>query len=293
MYSPWRFKGRIGEIGKPLPNTFPIFNENENAIRFRRGGTSLIAGAPGSFKSVFALNLAVQWAQQDVGCMYFSADCDENTVVMRLSGILTGNTMKDVETNLLEGRSGKYVRALRDLNGVEFEYAQMDTDGIVAHVQQYEAFYGRYPEAVMVDNLIDFVDSPDDYGGMITFIRDMASLAGQIGSHICILHHARLKDGEHGSTSTVPPQDREIAGRVTQIPKVVLTMAANQKDLYMACVKNTLGPQYRDARHILDFRVSESMLIKERPLFDPPAEFNVKELPEQLQLAHILQTVKG
>jgi hypothetical protein len=280
-----------------LPSTFPIFEEDENIIRFRRGGTSLIAGAPGSFKSVFALNMAVQWAHQDIGCMYFSADCDENTVIMRLSGILTGNTMKDVEANLLEGKRHKYVRALKDLPGVEFEYAQMDTDGIVEHVQQYEAFYGCYPQAIFIDNLIDFVDSPDDYGGMITFIRDMASLAGQTQSHVCVLHHARLKDGEHGSTSTVPPQDREIAGRVTQIPKVVLTMAAVQRDLSLSCVKNTLGPQYRDARHIINFKVSESMLINERQIYEPPVEMNgpdnisgTTELTEALKLANVLRS---
>lgn len=290
MYAPWRFKGRVGEIGRPLPPTFPIFDEDENLIRFRKGGTSLIAGAPGSFKSIMALNQCVLWAKQDIGCMYFSADCDENTVVMRLSANLTGHPMKTVETNLLQGHSKTYVRALRELEGVEFEYAQMDTDGIVDHVKQYEAFYGQYPQAIFIDNLIDFVDSPDDYGGMITFIRDMAALAGQCGSHVCILHHARLKDGEHGSTSTIPPQDREIAGRVTQIPKVVLTMAANQKNLYMACVKNTLGPQYRDARHIIDFKVSESMQITEREHYDPPAENNdttVRELPEQLRLEQL------
>src|SRR5271166_3194445 len=270
MYSPWKFKNRLGDIGQPLPSTYPIFDQDDNAIKFRRGGTSLIAGAPGSFKSVFALNLAVQWSHQDCGSMYFSADCDENTVVLRLSGILTGNTMKDVETNILKGNTHKYVQALKGLSGIEFEYAQMGTEGIVDHVKQYEAFYGCFPSVVFIDNLIDFVDSPDDYGGMIVFIRDMASLAGQCGSHICILHHARLRDGDYGPVSTNPPMDREIAGRVTQIPKVVLTMAANQRDLYMACVKNTLGPQYRDARHILQFNVSESMRITERVLHEAP-----------------------
>ncbi len=290
MYSPHRFPGRIGNIGQPLPSTYPIFDQDENSIKFRKGGTSLIAGAPGSFKSVFALNLAAKWSKLGCGSMYFSADCDENTVVMRLSGILTGNTMKDIENNLLEGKTDKYVRALKGLEGVAFEYAQMNTDGIVEHVKQYEAFYGDYPQAIVIDNLIDFVDSPDDYGGMITFIRDMASLAGQCGSHVCILHHARLRDGDYGPVSTNPPMDREIAGRVTQIPKVVLTMAANQRDLYMACVKNTLGPQYRDARKILGFKVSESMQISERISYDDPQESQIRELPEILKLANVLHS---
>lgn len=279
MYSPYRFPNRIGEIGQPLPPTFPIFLDDENAIKFRKGGTSLIAGAPGSFKSVLALNMATQWAKQGVGSMYFSADCDENTVVMRLSGIVTHHTMKDIEANLIKGNTGKYVTALRSLKGMEFEYAQMQTDGIVNHVQQYEAFYGCYPQVVFIDNLIDFVDSPDDYGGMISFIREMAGMAGEYECHVCILHHARLRDGDYGPVSTNPPMDREIAGRVTQIPKVVLTMAANQRDLYLACVKNTLGPQYRDARHILGFKVSESMQINERQTYEPPDD-GIKELPK-------------
>src|ERR1035438_3939122 len=57
MYSLRKFNGRTGNIGQALPDVFPSFALAR--ITFRQGATSMIAGPPGSFKSVTALNLII------------------------------------------------------------------------------------------------------------------------------------------------------------------------------------------------------------------------------------------
>lgn len=267
MYSPHKFAARIGNIGSPLPDPFNSLAIHK--IQFRRGATSMIAGAPGSFKSVLALNMLAEWSRHDVGGMYFSADSEEFTVVKRLSGILTGDDIDRVEQKILRGDRRRYEAELKRLKGVEFEYRQMDMQGLANHIKQYEAVYGDYPDVVYIDNLIDFVDSPDDWGGMLVMTRELDALAREIKSHICILHHAKLRtDSPNGKQQSSysrgrPPADWEIQGKVTQIPRLVLTVAAENLSLKVACVKNTNGPQSRDASFAIDFQVLNSMQVKD------------------------------
>jgi AAA domain len=263
MYSPHKFAGRIGNIGSPLPDPFNSLAIHK--IQFRRGATSMIAGAPGSFKSVFALNMLAEWSRHGVGGMYFSADSEEFTVIKRLSGILTGDDIDRIEQRILRGDRRKYESELKRLKGVEFEYRQMDMQGLATHIKQYEAIYGEYPDVVYVDNLIDFVDSPDDWGGMLVMTRELDALAREIKSHICILHHAKLRMDGGGKSQAFgrPPADWEIQGKVTQIPRLVLTMAAENLSLKVACVKNTNGPQSRDASFSIDFQVHSSMQVRD------------------------------
>lgn len=266
MYSPYRFASRVGNIGTPLPDPYHTFSLAQ--VQFRRGATSMIAGTPGSYKSVFALNLLAAWGLQGISGLYFSADSEEFTVVKRLSGILTGENLETVERRILR-RDRRYQQELKKLQGVEFEYAQMDMRGLAVHVKSYEAIYGEYPAVVFLDNLIDYVDAPDDWGGMLSMTRELDALAREIKSHICILHHAKLRTppvtrGEAKPPPPFrPPADHEIQGKVTQIPRLVLTMAAEGPVLRIAAVKNTNGPSCRDGSAFLEFQVLTSMRVDE------------------------------
>src|ERR1700744_2867829 len=268
MYSPHKFGHRVGNIGQPLPNPFKQLDENR--ANFRRGATSLIAGTPGSFKSVIALNMLTTWAKQGVNCLYFAADSDEVTVVNRLTGIVTGVNIERVERQMMEDRGKReeyQVRLEEALPGVEFEYEQMDFEDVVRHVKSYEAAYGGYPDVIFIDNLIDFVDSPTDFGGMLEFIRAMDGLSKEIKAHICILHHAKLRDtkGDDAEKDPLqPPADWEVQGRITQLSRLVLTICAVGLHVNMSVVKNTLGPQTRDASRRFGFEVYSSMQVAER-----------------------------
>jgi hypothetical protein len=268
MYSAHRFGDRVGNIGQALPHPFKCLETNR--ATFRRGATSLVAGTPGSFKSVLALNMLESWAGHGVRSLYFAADSDEVTVVNRLSGIITGTNVETVERRMMEGKRHEFENALRNklARRAEFEYEQMDFDDVVRHTKSYEAVYGAYPDVIFIDNLIDFVDSPTDYGGMLEFIRDMDGLSKEVKAHVCILHHAKLRDNKSDSDDAKdpmqPPADWEVQGRITQLSRLVITICAVGLNVNMSVVKNTNGPQTRDASRVFGFDVYGSMQVRER-----------------------------
>lgn len=219
----------------------------------------MIAGAPGSFKSVLALNLLTKWSQAGKSGLYFSADSDEFTVAKRESGILTGDATEAIELELTAGRTQRYTEALTGLTGMHFVYEQCDIEAISLHMRSFEAVHGSWPDVVWVDNLINTVDDPTDWGGMIQVLKDLDGIARETKAHVCILHHASESwDKEHPGE---PPPSWAIQGKVTQIPRLVLTVAALGLSLQVACVKNTNGPQDKTARVRLPFVVQPSMRV--------------------------------
>lgn len=259
MYSLAKFHSRTGRLGVPLSSPFPVF-DLEN-VRFRHGATSMIAGKPGAFKSVLALNMLVHWAQEGLSAMYFSADSDEHTVARRVAGIITGADAGKVDSDFTGANFGPYATALAALGPVRFEYRAPDgedaTEFIATRLNAYEAVYGAHPAVVFVDNAINFSATTDDWAGIRDTTRDLDALARETMSHICVLHHA----SESWGRSSDPVPRAAIQGKVTQIPRLVLTVAADERALKVCCVKNTNGPQYPDANRWMNFMVQPSLQV--------------------------------
>ena len=269
MYSPHKFADRIGSIGEPLPELFRTFGMAK--ATFRRGATSMIAGTPGSFKSVLALNMAAMWAGKGVRSLYFCADSDEATVITRLSGIITGENFGTIERRIIDGDRDRYTKTLDNALSMraEFEYERMvGIEEIALHVKSYEAVYGAYPDVIFLDNLIDYVSNQMAWDEMQELQGELDALAKMTSSHICILHHAKLKDDfpkkDGTTTSGFPPADWEIQGKITQKPRMILTIAASGMAVKIAVVKNSLGPQSRNADTTWDFSVFDSMQMRDR-----------------------------
>jgi KaiC/GvpD/RAD55 family RecA-like ATPase len=266
MYSPDKFAGRIGRIGKPLPTPFPVFDKE--GISFRQGSTSMIAGMPGSFKSLLGLNLAVKWFHSGKSVMYFSADSDEATVVKRLSSMITGDDASVVEEAFcfetereLIVKTMRYADALKSVRDIKFSYSSVDLRDVSYELESFATVYGDYPDVVFIDNLIDFAETPNDWGALLLFTRELNNMSRETKSHFCILHHARLdKDHDAG----LPPADWMIQGRLTQEPAVVLTIGAAGGSLQLACVKNRFGEKYPDASHHNAFNVEPSLRVVQR-----------------------------
>lgn len=257
MYSLDKFAGRIGRIGKPLPDPFPAFTNNK--IKFRLGATSMIAGRPGSYKSIFALNMIRFWSKnKHIRILVFAADSDEATVAKRLSAIITGEDATQVETKIVAGETGRYETCLHPLaDNVRFVYNQLSMDGIADHVWAFEAQYGTYPDIIVLDNLIDFVDRPDDWGGMLMMTKELDALAKETRCHVVILHHARV---DQGRDKTIPPMESEIQGKITQIPRLVLTVAPNGTLINMSCEKDSGGPPKQNTSW-MQFQVESSLRV--------------------------------
>lgn len=260
MYAINKFFSRTGRLGTPLSDPFVSFGMER--VKFRHGATSMIAGKPGSGKSILALNMLVQWAQNEHPIMYFSADSDEYTVARRLGGIISGYSTEQVEQ--MQKRDLAAILEVPYLSHVRFEYRgggrdETAADFIAGRMGAYEAVYGSYPAVVFVDNLINYAPSANDWGFMIDLLVELDSLARETMSHICVLHHASEGAGKPAD----PVPSAAIQGKVTQIPRLVLTIAASGNARAIACVKNTNGPQYPDASHFMRFTVEDSLFIRD------------------------------
>jgi hypothetical protein len=256
VYSLGKFHSRVGRVGTPLPTPFPSFDANR--IRMRRGATSLLAGQPGSFKSVMALNMMVHWAEQNCTTLYLSADSDEFTVVRRVAGILSGRDMEQIEEQFNRKDYDYLLPLLGSLDKARLEYRAVDIDGIAERLAAYEAVQGDYPDVLFVDNLINFASSAQDWAGMIDFQNELDALARETKSHICILHHVT-----DAFPFGVPVPRSAIQGKVTQIPRVVLTVAAVGMQLMVSCVKNTNGPQHPSGDKWMNFQVQPSLRVED------------------------------
>lgn len=220
----------------------------------------MIAGAPGSFKSILALNMLTKWSSNH-NILYFSADSDEQTVARRLSGILTDHDSQVVEAHMDDSSwRSHYQGVLASQDNAKFVFSALNPDVIEQHLAAFEALNGDYPDVVFIDNLIDAVEDPTDWGGMISFIKEMDKLSRKMSAHFCILHHASESWAQNNPG--MPPPSSYIQGKVNQIPRLVLTTAAQQTMLNVACVKNTNGPMFPNAQQYMTFVVQPSLRVE-------------------------------
>ena len=84
----------------PLPDVWkPLASEQ---IKFRRGQVCMVAAAPNAGKSMFALVYAIK---ANIPTLFFSADTDTATVMIRTAAHLSGHSQLTVETNTKESTS--------------------------------------------------------------------------------------------------------------------------------------------------------------------------------------------
>lgn len=251
MKSLQRTVGRSGNIGSKLPD--PYFAFKHAGIAFRRGGTSLITGKGGSYKSVIALNIVIGWARKGLRGLYFSADGDDHTVVKRVLAILTGESAAECERRM---RDPEFTAVLSTLRNVRFYYEPPTIDDIDSNIVAFETMFGAFPDFIVIDNLMDCVGGGDEWGDMRQISKDLDTVARRSGAHIIVLHHTS-EDGKDDGTA--PPR-REIQGKIIQKPVLILTVGKIGRMLSIACVKNRHGPDDPSGQTSLGFTVDPDTL---------------------------------
>lgn len=253
---------RSGNAGEPLPTVYRAFDASR--IHFRRSATSMLAGWPGAFKSALALNMMAHWAKHGLNGLYFSADADPFTVGKRTAAILSGYPIDAVEAGLRSGMDF-YDKVLTDVSTIRFVFKAADIDDIDRHMRAFEAVYGDFPDMVWIDNLMNMVQSDNEWTAMRNMTLDLDTLARESKSHVQILHHVSESIGQPG----VPPPRYAIQGKVNQFPRLILTLGADGGVLNIACVKNTNGPQDPTGKTMIPFTVAAStMRIQEAWAFE-------------------------
>ena len=236
----------------PLPIVWNDLKSKQ--IRFRRGQVCMIAAAPNAGKSMFALIYAIK---ADVPTLFFSADTDVATVMMRTAAHISGHNQTLVEENLTKN-SKYYDDKFDKVKNIQWVFdSSPSLDDIELEIKAYIELYGIPPELIIIDNLMNVVaESDNEWAGLRAIMVDLHDMARQTEACVMVLHHVS-EQSEYGST-TEPPARRSIHGKVSQLPAMILTLGYEpvQNLLRVAAVKNRFGKHTADGKDYISLFVN-------------------------------------
>lgn len=217
-------------------------------MRFRKGQLTLVAAAPGGFKSLLATTLALY---SKVPSIYFSADSDKMTFGTRVMSTALGLPMAEAEQLLLT----KDENALADLDQltdhiwVNFDSSPSPRE-IDSEIDCFGSIYGEFPQLVIIDNLIDVAALSDDTGSshdaILEFCKD---LARKTSAAVVVLCHVT---GAHTDGNEIIPRSG-LMYKIDKRPRLILTMhRANENGLGVSVVKNSNGKAASDGTMIIE-----------------------------------------
>ncbi len=227
----------------PLPDVWSDLDQLK--IKFRRGQVCMVAAAPNAGKSMFALIYAIR---AKVPTLFFSADTDTATVMIRAASALSGHGQVSVETNL-QNNPKAYREELAGMNHIQWVFdSSPSLDDIELEVKAYVELYGIAPELIIVDNLMNVVaEHENEWAGLRQIMMELHDMARKTEACVMVLHHVS-EQSEYGDT-TKPPARRAIHGKVSQLPSLILTLGYSPLEgtLRVAPVKNRFGPMFANA----------------------------------------------
>ena len=227
----------------PLPDVWASLKAKE--IKFRRGQVCMVAAAPNAGKSMFALIYAIR---AQVPTLFFSADTDTTTVMMRAAAHISGHSQVTVEANLATN-THYYDQHFEKFGHIKWVFdSSPSIDDLELEIRAYVELYGQPPELIVIDNLMNVTAETDnEWAGLRAIMMELHDMARKTEACVLVLHHVS-EQSEYGSP-TKPPHRRAIHGKVSQLPALILTLGYDPAEatLRVAAVKNRFGPHTADA----------------------------------------------
>lgn len=126
-----------------------------------RGEITFFCGGPGTGKSLFLQNLALNWVQMGLNVIYITMELSEELVGLRYDAMITEvptkMIFKDIEDIAMRlgmmRKSGGKAHSWGKLQIKKMPMAGTKANDIRAYLQEYEIQTGQKPDAVVVDYL--------------------------------------------------------------------------------------------------------------------------------------------
>jgi KaiC/GvpD/RAD55 family RecA-like ATPase len=206
----------------------------------------MVAAAPNAGKSMFALVYAIK---AGVPTLFFSADTDVTTVMIRAASHISGHAQITVEQNL-DVKSAYYDDSFEKMKHIQWVFdSSPSLDDIELEVKAYQELYGIAPQLIVVDNLMNVAAETDnEWAGLRAIMMELHDLARNTEACVLVLHH--VSEATEYGDGTYPPARRSINGKVSQLPSLMLTLGYDPmgKQLKVAAVKNRFGPNSADGK---------------------------------------------
>lgn len=251
MYSASRSITLAAKTGEPLPQINALADMYQAGNQFYRGSVMMVAGMPAAFKSMFTLFLA---HEMNVPTLYISADSDAATQISRLAALVTGEESRSIRRNL-EVAPDYYAEQLAGSN-IHFSFdSNPDYYDIEEEIDAWVEMFDTYPEIIVVDNLRNvFSGQESEHLGYKTIQQKLIDLARQ--SHACVItmHHMSEASGD----SKTPSRRASVDGKVNQLPDMILSVARDEDQFYLAVVKDRNAKDYPEADRFHTLRIDAS-----------------------------------
>ena len=140
---------------------------------FNRGELSLFAGGPGSGKSLFLQNLALNWVFMGFNVVYISLELSEQLISMRLDAMVTGIATRDVMRNIDDVELKVKMRAKDAGNLIVKQMPSgININDIRAFIREYELEQGLKIDCILIDYLDLMFPLSAKISAENTFIKD-------------------------------------------------------------------------------------------------------------------------
>ncbi len=199
----------------------------------------MIAGPPGSMKTIFMLNIVDQMGP-GVPTLYHSSDSDDFTMATRVHSMRTGASSEESEL-LVMGSPALAQAALKDFSHVKWSFHAAPTlEHMWTEAEAFLEIHGEYPHHTIIDILMDVDFEGAGEQNYWALMAELKVMARDQQTSLTIVHHT----SESNKAGTPPPRSA-IMGKANQLPTLILTLwgDAYAGTLAVATVKNRFGPQ--------------------------------------------------
>lgn len=212
---------------KPLPAPFKVFEENE--ALFYRGAVTLLAGGPGSMKTISTMNFV---RTMKVPTLYFSNDSTAYTIITRAYAMLTKQDIR-IARGQIERDPGSASRVLSLWGNVRFEFnSKPSIEDLAMSGEAFHTLYGEYPHFTVVDVLMNVDHEGVPEQNYWRLMPELKAIASDWNTAMFAVHHTTE------SVKGEPCQPMSaILGKANQLPELIITTHQGN----YAVVKNRNG----------------------------------------------------
>lgn len=215
----------------PLPAPWKAFAENE--ALFYRGEISLLAGPPGSMKTITALNVANQIA---VPTLYISNDSTRYTIICRAFAMLTGHPQKVAE-QIVQDNPELAFKVLKGWENIRFDFHSSPTvERMLVYGEAFRVLYGEYPHLTIVDIMMNISHDGVADQKYWQIFGELKELAVLWNTALVAVHHTK-----EGVKPNPCPPSSAIMGMANHLQALIVTMIGQDDSILYNVVKNRNG----------------------------------------------------
>ena len=248
-----------GVVGKKLALPWPSLS---SIVKMHTKEIVIVGGAPGSGKSLIAINLAMNVTYP---VLYIAQDTPAS-VVARMVSITNGWDLDKSMIHLSAGTDSTEIaqRMREHHSNIVIERRPVSVERVEGMLNALEEWHGEAPPLVVIDNLIDMRVEGSTHADMSFFTKtlpELKFLANEKNTCIMLLHHViRRGESNQAGRGTAPLTLNDLYFAGEREARLVLGVYNNGEDtLHVQVLKQQDGRASADGNISVDLKWTPRM----------------------------------